>query len=171
MTLRLILVRHAKSSWDAPALDDHARPLNPRGRRSARALGAWLRGRGHVPEGVLSSDATRTRETWQEMEAALESGVAPLWLPDLYHASAPVILDAIRRRGGPLRILMLLGHNPGIAQAARALVHTPPAHPEFARYPTGATTVLEFHAPSWAEVDWHGGALVDFTVPRDLGVT
>ena len=71
MSLRLILTRHAKSSWDSPVAGDHARPLNERGRKSAKAIGQWLSGKGYEPVLVLSSDAERTRETWALMAPAL----------------------------------------------------------------------------------------------------
>ena len=69
MTKRLILTRHAKSSWDDPAMADHDRPLNDRGKAAAADLGAWLASRGYIPGEVLCSDAQRTRSTW--------SGIAP----------------------------------------------------------------------------------------------
>ena len=62
MTRRLILMRHAKSSWDNPFAEDHQRPLNGRGKRSAKAIGEWLRAQGYLPDQILSSSATRTRE-------------------------------------------------------------------------------------------------------------
>ena len=61
--MRLILIRHAKSSWANPGQGDHARPLNPRGRRAATAIGGWLADKGYVPDLILCSDAQRTRET------------------------------------------------------------------------------------------------------------
>ena len=83
---RLILTRHAKSAWDDPALDDHDRPLNGRGRRAARELGDWLASRGYLPEEVLCSSALRTRETWATVAATpLEVIPALRILPDLYH--------------------------------------------------------------------------------------
>ena len=65
---RLLLARHAKSSWGNPALTDHDRPLNARGYRAAQLVGAALSELGCVPDVVLSSTATRTRETWVQME-------------------------------------------------------------------------------------------------------
>ena len=70
MTLRLILMRHTKSSWDDPWQGDHARRLNGRGRRSAEALGNWLRAKGHLPDVALSSDAVRTQETFAGLALA-----------------------------------------------------------------------------------------------------
>ncbi|PRX33846.1 phosphohistidine phosphatase [Meinhardsimonia xiamenensis] len=168
MSLRLILTRHAKSSWDDPTLTDHARPLNARGRSAARAIGAWLRERGDVPELVLSSDSRRTRETWEEMEAALQSGAEVRWLPELYHAPPHDILAALRRAGAASPVL-LVAHNPGVGLAARALVSEPPRHARFERYPTAATTVIDMPVNDWSETEWGMGEVAAFTVPRDLG--
>ena len=63
MTKRLILIRHAKSSWSDPFADDHARVLNKRGIASARAVGAWLAENDYVPQMILCSDSARTQET------------------------------------------------------------------------------------------------------------
>ncbi|RMD92183.1 MAG: histidine phosphatase family protein [Alphaproteobacteria bacterium] len=170
MTLRLVLSRHAKSSWDDPTLDDHARPLNGRGRRSARAIGAWLRTRGDVPRQVLCSDARRTRETWEEIESELQSGARLTLLSALYHATPQDILAALHR-AAEASPLLLIGHNPGIGLAARALAGTPPSHPRFDRYPTAATTVMEFPISDWSQAEWGTGEVTAFTVPRDLGVS
>ena len=71
MTLRLILTRHAKSSWDDPLMSDHDRPLNARGKAAAADLGGWLASRSYLPGQVLCSDALRTRETWEGIAPAL----------------------------------------------------------------------------------------------------
>jgi len=71
----LILIRHAKSSWDAP-FDDHARTLNDRGRKAATQVGHWLRKEGHVPDTIYASDAARTRETTDRVVAAHNPGIA-----------------------------------------------------------------------------------------------
>ena len=70
---RLILMRHAKSSWDHPTLSDFERPLNKRGQRSAAALGDWLRAQAHLPEAAVVSAATRTIETFQGLGLAVEA--------------------------------------------------------------------------------------------------
>ena len=71
MSRRLILIRHAKSTWTNPALDDHARSLNRRGERAAKAIGHWLARHAPVCDLVLCSPAARARETWAEIAAAL----------------------------------------------------------------------------------------------------
>ena len=167
MTLRLILTRHAKSSWSHPGLGDHERPLNTRGRESAGAIGAWLRDKGYVPELVLSSDSARTRETWALVEVALGSGAEVEWLGALYHAGAQTMLDVLQG-AGRTGCVMMLGHNPGIGGFAEMIVRRPPEHIRFLDYPTAATTVMDFDVAEWRSVDWGMGDVRDFVIPREL---
>ena len=141
MVQRLILMRHAKSSWQDPFAEDHARKLNPRGIRSARALGDWLRAKGHLPDEVLCSDARRTQETY----AGLELATPVTFLPGLYHASADQMMDALQRATGGT--VLMIGHNPGIADFAARLLDKAPDHPRFHDYPTGATLIADFALP------------------------
>jgi phosphohistidine phosphatase len=161
----LLLMRHAKSSWAEPGRGDHSRPLNGRGRRAAEALGRWITDEGLIPDQVLCSDAARTRETWRRLDLP----GTPDLDPALYHAEAETLLEAVRAARGD-RVLVL-GHNPGIADFVCRLTLDRPAHPRFAQYPTGATTVLDCDLDSWADLDWGLGALHSFVVPADLGVS
>ncbi len=173
MTRRLILTRHAKSSWDDPMMSDHARPLNARGRQAAADLGAWLASRGYVPGEVLCSDATRTRETWALIAAALDASApetTPLLVlkPALYHAPADVMMAVLRH--AQAETVMMVGHNPGIAEFAERIVAQAPAHSAYQRYPTGATLVASFEIDAWQDVTFGSGAVRDFVVPRELAV-
>ena len=166
MTLRLILIRHAKSAWDDPLQDDHDRVLNKRGQRAAPAIAQWLVERGYVPAEVVSSTARRTLETWERMAPAFPEHTVMRREPGLYHASADRMLSALHDcAASPV---MMLGHNPGIAEFAARLLAKPPAHPRFATYPTCAALVADFEAADWAEVRFGTGRVVDFVVPRDL---
>lgn len=161
---RLILTRHAKSAWDDPSMTDHDRPLNRRGRRSALELGEWLQSRGYEPDQVLCSTATRTRETWATVAAApLEVTPRIEFLEALYHASPDVMQKALAKAAGDT--VMMLGHNPGIAEFARLLVARPPQHPDFSRYPTGATLVVDFQIAGWNDLRTGTGSVLDFFVP------
>ena len=158
---RLILTRHAKSAWDDPALSDHDRPLNDRGRRSARALGDWMASRGYEPEEVLCSSAHRTQETWA-MVAGAPLEVRPVLRIEsgLYHASADRMLAILKTATHPT--VMMLGHNPGISEFAAILPARPPLDPDFRRYPTCATLVVDFQVESWSQVEAGQGSVMDF---------
>ena len=163
---RLILTRHAKSSWDDPLMADHDRPLNARGQAAAADLGQWLASRGYVPTEVLCSDALRTRKTWSGVAPALPGTPILELKPALYHAGPDVMLAVLRHATADC--VMMIGHNPGIAEFAGRLVAVAPVSPEFARYPTAATLVLEFDIGSWADVGWGSGIVLDFVVPREF---
>lgn len=166
MSKRLILIRHAKSSWSDPFADDHARVLNKRGRASAEAIGAWLADNGYVPDSVLCSDASRTKETADLILPALSPQPKLRLSGMLYHAAPDTILDLVRRDHADS--VAVIAHNPSIGLLANALVGTPPDHRRFSDYPTCATTVIDFATDTWTTVDRRGGKCVDFVVPRDL---
>ncbi len=150
--MKLILLRHTKSDWTTPDADDRDRPLNARGRAAAAKVGDWLRSRGHLPDVVLCSDALRTRQTLEGL--GLEGG-GTILRPDLYLATADAVLAAAD--GHDAACLMIVGHNPGMQEAASRACATAPSHPDFARYPTGACTVIEGTLP---------GRVLDFATPR-----
>ena len=162
MPLKLILMRHAKSSWDDPLQTDYDRPLNERGRASAVAIGKWLRKFGHEPDMSLSSSSRRTQETYDLL--GFDADVH--FTKTLYHAGAYKMLSELQGATG--RSVLLLGHNPGIAELAERLASRLPAHSRFLDYPTCATTVFEFHCDNWQNVDFGMGQIKAFTVPRDL---
>lgn len=163
---RLILMRHAKSSWADPGQRDLDRPLNKRGRRSAALIGGWLKDKGYLPEMALVSSARRTQETWAGVVAA--TGAAPTtYLPELYHAAPEAMLSMLRGAAGAGTLLML-GHQPGTGAFAARLLADPPSDEGFGKYPTAATTVIAFDVDDWQAVGWGAGRLVDFVVPREL---
>ena len=161
MTKRLILIRHAKSSWDQPG-PDHNRPLNKRGYASTKAIGAWLKEYGYWPQEVLCSTAKRTAETCEHL--GFEGLVS--FTGKLYHASPEPMVDVLKTASADH--VAMIGHNPGIAIMASQLVAQPPAHPRFLHYPTCATTVIDFKIDTWDDVTMRNGLVRDFIVPRDL---
>ncbi len=167
MTLRLILMRHAKSSWDDLTMSDHERPLNKRGRKAAKALGVWLQEQGFTPDQALCSTAERTRETLARSVIACSGAVETKFLDGLYHASAHRMLDVLQSHGTG-QTVMLVSHNPGAGAFAEAIVQAPPKHAGFASFPSGATLVVEFDAENWKDVRFGSGALRAFIVPREL---
>ena len=162
---RLILTRHAKSSWDDPMTPDHDRPLNERGKAAAADLGQWLASRDYVPAEVLCSDAVRTRKTFSGIAPALPGATVLELKPALYHAGPDVMMAVLRHASAD--VVMMIGHNPGIGEFAARLVAHPPVNSDFARYPTGATLVVDFDIADWGQVGFGQGVTVDFIVPRE----
>jgi len=166
MSLRLILIRHAKSDWNSPHDNDHARILNARGRRSADAIGGWLEAKGYVPELIISSDAARTAETTARLINQFTTKPERQFSHALYHASPMTILDIIQE--AQVNNVALVGHNPGVGMVAHMLAASEPAHPRFDDYPTCAATVVDCPVTAWSDLENRENTIVDFVVPRDL---
>ncbi|MCH2165386.1 MAG: histidine phosphatase family protein [Marinovum sp.] len=155
--MRLILMRHCKSSGTTPGLADHDRFLNKRGRQSAEALGDWLRARGYHPDVALISSSRRTMETYSCLNLTCESR----YKNRLYHAEPEDIAAVVTETDVPCALV--IGHNPGIGAFAHELVGHGVDHDKFWDYPTGATLVVDFEEGH----RWRGTA-TDFVTPRDL---
>ena len=166
MGLRLILTRHAKSSWDDPRLDDVDRVLNARGQRSAAAIGRWLKERDYLPDQMLVSMAARARETSDWLSDGLGYCPQRHIVDALYLASPHRILSELRKATG--QTVLLIGHNPGIGEFATEFALSPPLQGDFARYPTAATTVFDIAAQSWSQVAMGQNPVIDFVTPRPL---
>ena len=166
MTLRLILIRHAKSSWSDPFGDDHSRVLNERGQASAKAIGEWMAEHDYLPDVVLCSDATRTQETAELILPALTPQPKLQLKAEIYHASPDTILAVIQQQTAGT--VALIGHNPGIGMLANQLVQSAPEHRRFNDYPTCASTVIDFEMNGWRDVRPRTGCCKAFVVPRDL---
>ena len=112
---RLLVLRHAKSSWADTSLDDWQRPLNARGRRDAPRAGEWLRDRSLVPDLIVTSDAVRARETAAAVATAAGYMREMVVEPSLYHATpadAIAVLKGISNQAA--RTVLIVGHNPGL---------------------------------------------------------
>jgi phosphohistidine phosphatase len=162
---RLALLRHAKSSWDDPDLDDHERPLNNRGRRAAEQMGAYLREVELSPQLVLCSSSLRTRQTLELLSLSRASDVH---IEDvLYAASVSTLLGRLRRVDDPVDSVLLIGHNPGIHDLARSLVGAGGGIGE--KYPTAALADLDVTVSSWGQLGPATSVLRTFVAPKDLG--
>ncbi len=169
---RLLLMRHAKSSWEDPALPDHDRPLAPRGLRDAPRMGRWLVREGFQPDRILCSTARRARQTCEAVRAELPSPPSPLILPQIYEFGRIHLLEeAIALHGGSARMLLLIGHNEAIHELALHLAVSGSSGilAELrGKFPTAAIAVLEFEDKDWPSALARGGRLTDFMRPKKL---
>jgi len=145
MKRRLIIMRHAKSAWNTAAQSDHQRPLNTRGRRDAPHLGHLIAVRGYVPAMVISSDATRTRETWEGLTASMPDHLEPRFTEALYLSGLRAIRAELETVPDDVSSLLLLGHNPGFSLAASWLSG------EDIELKTAFAAVLEAEGETWDE--------------------
>jgi phosphohistidine phosphatase len=163
---RLYLLRHAKSSWDEPALADHDRPLAPRGRRAGELLAGHVRSAGIAPQLVLCSTSTRTRETLALI--ALTGEPVVLYERGLYGAPAAVLLKRLQAVRDDVDALMLVGHSSGIEDLALLLARRGASLEQMReKFPTGALATLELGG-DWRGLDARCARLVEFVTPRDL---
>jgi phosphohistidine phosphatase len=153
----LYVLRHAKSSWKESGLADHDRPLAPRGRRAAKAIGGYIREHGIEPELVLCSTATRARQTLERLELGHDPEVS--LEPDLYAAGAATLLARIRTIPPEVGSAMVIAHNPGLHDLVERLAGT-----ELAKLPTGALATLA--VDDWAALE--NAELADLVRPRDV---
>ena len=160
MTKRLILTRHTKSSWDDPNTLDHDRPLNTRGQTAATDLGLWLFSRDYVPSQVLCSDAERSLKTWDRIAPALPKTTLLQIKPALYNAGPDVIMAVLRH--AQTDVVMVIAHNPGIAEFASRIVANTPLNTAFNNYPTGATLVCDFAIDDWSALAYGDGVTIEF---------
>ncbi|OQS15211.1 hypothetical protein B0T36_11260 [Nocardia donostiensis] len=163
MERTLILMRHGKSAYPA-GIDDHERPLAPRGIREAGLAGQWLRETQPPIDAVRCSTAKRTRET-----LAATGITAPVeFVSDIYEASPRTLLELIWLTGDEVATLLVIGHAPGMPYTTWELAsdHRSEAAERLSRkFPTSALAVLRFAGP-WTEVAAGTGDLVEFHVPR-----
>jgi phosphohistidine phosphatase len=167
---RLILLRHAKSSWDSPAMADFDRPLNNRGRRDAPRIGRWLAANGGRPDRVLCSPAARTRATWELVAPWLAEPIPTTFRKALYLAEAEQLLAAVRAVPKVTRRLLLIGHNPGIAELAVDLIGSGDAAARAhlaTKFPTAAAAIIDFET-AFADIDLGSGRLVAFVTPKSI---
>ena len=167
----LLLLRHAKSSWDNPGGRDFDRPLAPRGRRSAPLIGFHLRDRQLLPDLVLCSTARRARETYDLMAAAV-GGAEIRFEQALYLATPATLLRLVRTVPASVDRLLVVGHNPGMEQFAAQLAGGGDAAALdrlAAKFPTTGLAILTFPGADWASIAPGTGQLESFVTPRDLG--
>ncbi|PLX95361.1 MAG: hypothetical protein C0621_03795 [Desulfuromonas sp.] len=154
---RLTLLRHAKSSWTNPTLDDFERPLNTRGRRNALEMGERLRHLGLLPDRVLLSPARRSLETAELLLPHLPLQQDQIELDDeIYGASGATLLNRITHLSDCIEHLLLLGHNPGLTELWNRL-----APQKVANIPTCSVFSLNLAVNQWGLIK-QGPAQVAF---------
>jgi len=165
---KLSLLRHAKSGWDDPVARDFDRPLNPRGRRAARAVGERMKSEGLAFDLVLASPARRVVETLEEVEAAF-GPLHAIYEKRIYLASTETLLDIVHSAGDEAGHLLLVGHNPGFERLTLLLTRPGALRAEVeVKYPTGTLAEIALAVEHWREVGESNGTLERFIRPRDL---
>jgi len=160
----LLVLRHAKSSWSDPALDDHERPLNKRGRRDAPRMGELVREYHLIPDVVISSDAVRARLTAEAVVEAARCAGGILLDQRLYMAGPADILSLLRTVGEKAETVMIVGHNPGLEELVAQLTG------ERQDLPTAALAQIVLPIDQWRDLKRSTrGTLAGHWVAKELG--
>lgn len=159
---RLYLLRHAEAAQGAPGTADFERPLTPRGRHDAAALGQRMRGEMHPPALVLCSRARRAWESWEALAHALPPPSAEVHhLGELYRGDAAEYMTLVAALAGPEPVLVV-GHNPAIQELSHLLVGGSPA--VASGFPPGALAAIDFAEPL-SQIAPRRGRLAAFLPP------
>jgi phosphohistidine phosphatase len=167
---KLLLLRHAKSSWDTPGLADHERPLARRGIRAVAALRRHVAAGAVAPDLVLCSTARRAVETWEGIAPAFQPDIQVEFTAGLYGATAEELLRRLRQVPEDIGCVLVVGHNPELEVLASGLVGRGDdelRHRLETKFPTGALATLVVSGP-WAELAVGDAELAGYVVPRDL---
>lgn len=157
----LYLIRHAKSSWKNPELEDSQRPLNSRGERDAPEMAERLKARSLSVDLMISSPALRAKRTAQIIARALDYSSSQIkydW--ELYHAGSNLLFNIMNKIPDRFSSVCLFGHNPGFTYFANALGGL-----DIYNIPTSGVVCLEFSEP-WSKIKEGNGKLVFFDYPK-----
>lgn len=166
----LTLLRHAKSGDDGRVARDFDRRLNAKGRRAARAMGAYLKREDIAFDLVIASPAIRVVQTLEEVAGARETAFDPRWERRIYLASAAELLEIVRAAPPDAGRLLLVGHNPGLEELVLTLVpeHGGARDQVEEKYPTASLAEIVLDVEGWERAGEGSGRLARFVRPRDL---
>jgi len=159
----LLILRHAKSSWQTAEMADHDRPLNARGKRDAPRIGRLLREQGLQPDRILSSTAKRARKTGKKVVKGGGYDLAVEPLRELYLASPTTHIELLRQQASEHNCLLIIAHNPGLEELLAMLVGQDLA------LPTAALAQVGLPLEQWSQLSMETpGKLENLWVPREL---
>lgn len=159
----LLILRHAKSSWDNPSLDDHDRPLNERGLRDAPRMGKLIKQKKCIPDYVVCSTSERTRQTVQHVGEACEFQGTTEFLETLYGTSVGAHVKILQAVPDDFDRVMVVGHNPTLENFVDELSG------QHHRFPTAALAYFRMSITHWKDLSLASEAqLVDLWRPKEI---
>lgn len=159
----LLLIRHAKSSWNDPDMDDFDRPLNKRGKQNAPEMAARLIHKGMVPELIIASPAKRTRTTAKMMAREWKYPKEAILLEEeLYLCYASTFLKVITKIDDDFNVVAIFAHNPGITDFANYLTE----EIRIDNVPTSGIFAVEADIESWKDFDRAHKKFLFFDYPK-----
>lgn len=165
MSKTILLMRHAKSSWDNPSLKDINRPLNNRGKSDAVVMAKWLKKQGLYPNQIFCSPALRTRQTVQPIQESLGFSDDSISYEDsMYFSGEDAYLNLIHSASESSNVILLIGHNPMTENMVHLLVSLPAAKP----IKTAVVTHMTADTKKWIHIQHHTCQLNWIYGPKDL---
>ena len=161
----ILLMRHAKSSWEDSSLRDMDRPLNKRGRNDAPLMAEYLKRMGYLPNRIVASPAKRVEQTLEPLTGLIENAVAPIMDEQLYFGWAEDYLDVIRSTPNEVDRIMLIGHNPMTEELVGKLSGE---NKRPAKMPTAAIACFEYNSDNWASLESNDVSLKWLMTPKKL---
>ncbi len=169
MSRHLLLLRHAKSDWDTGAAEDFERPLAKRGKKDARRMGQWMHREGVRPDYVVSSPAVRAMETGYRVCRELGIQKDDIHFDRrVYEAEATTLLAVLADCPQGRNTIMLVGHNPGLAELLAWLWGEKTAFPEDGKLLPTATLARLRMPRDWGRLERGCGRMILLTRPRSL---
>jgi phosphohistidine phosphatase len=157
----LYLLRHAKSSWDDPAIADFDRPLNNRGKNDAPAMGKEMLKRKWIPDIILTSSAKRAASTAKRIADEIKYDRKDIeQIDSIYESHYSAYVSEINNVKDKFDSILIVGHNPGISRLTYYLTG------ESVEFPTCALAKIEFDADSWEKISFDTGFLREFITPK-----
>jgi phosphohistidine phosphatase len=162
---KLLVLRHAKSSWKKAALEDHDRPLSNRGKRDAARMGRLLRRQGLKPRLAITSSAKRARTTLKRLIEAADLTCEMRLAPEFYMAGPHEIIGLLRQLPDRYAQVMVVGHNPGLEELVQQLTG------ETVILPTAALVLIDCRCRHWRDLGCGGrDTLVQVWRPKEFSV-
>lgn len=166
---RLLLLRHAKSDWGHPGLNDFDRPLNERGTNAAKRMGEWIKQQAIQPEWVVCSPAQRTRETLQHLQNALSIPQALIHFEQqAYLACIDDLLNILAQCPEDFSQVMLIGHNPGMEELFSYLCGSNLPLSTSGELMSTATLAQIEMPNNWHQLHAQPGKLIAITRPTEI---
>ena len=161
---KLFVVRHAKSSWDFPDLDDFSRPLNKRGKKNAPEMGKRMAKQGIKPDAIISSSAKRALSTARRIATELGFPRNRIVKEDqFYHGSNQDVIEIIQHVNDNINTLMIFGHNPGLTDLVNYL-----SDANISNIPTCGVAEIDFDIMTWKLLGAKKGRLAKFDFPKKV---
>ncbi len=158
---KLLLMRHAKSSWENSDLADFDRPLNERGLQAATFMGEFMRKNDLQPNLIISSPAVRAKQTTKLVTESAQMNCEIRFDERIYEATPHRLLYVLSEIDGQNNSVMLVGHNPGLEELLKILTS------EIQPMPTAALAIIELNINDWDEINAGCGDLVNLIRPKD----